>query len=69
MGGLKKHKTEGGQGGRRGHSGMDHWMKAAEIKDATRRMRRQESKALIADETDDDQGSGQRIGEGEKPKG
>jgi hypothetical protein len=26
MGGLKKVKTEGGSGGKRGHSGMKHWV-------------------------------------------
>ena len=55
MGGLKHHKTEGGQGGRRGHSNMDHWVTTAEIKDATRGRRRREDKAAIAHgQTDDD---------------
>jgi hypothetical protein len=49
MGGLKKHKTEGGQGGKRGHSGMDHWATTEEIKDATRRARRQIGKKIIVD--------------------
>lgn len=47
MGGLKHHKTEGGQGGRRGHSNMDHWGTTAEIKDATRGRRRREGKADV----------------------
>jgi len=55
MGGLKHHKTEGGQGGRRGHSNMDHWVTTAEIKDATRGRRRREAKAAVAGEQADDE--------------
>lgn len=40
MGKLKKTKTEGGSGGKRGHSSMNHWVKTDEIKDATRTQRR-----------------------------
>jgi hypothetical protein len=40
MGGLKKVKTEGGSGGKRGHSGMEHWAFAHEIKAAARTQRR-----------------------------
>ena len=47
MGGLKKHKLEGGHGGRRGHSNMDHWMTTKEIKEATRRARRCNDKKVI----------------------
>ena len=50
MGGLKHHKVEGGQGGRRGHSNMDHWVTTAEVKDATRGRRRREARAIIAQE-------------------
>lgn len=50
MGGLKHHKVEGGQGGRRGHSNMEHWVTTAEIKGAARRQRRREAKAIIAQE-------------------
>lgn len=39
-----KGKTEGGSGGKRGHSNMNHWVKTEEIKDAARRQRRQEDK-------------------------
>jgi hypothetical protein len=50
MGGLKHHKVEGGQGGRRGHSNMEHWLTTAEIKAAARGLRRREAKAIIAQE-------------------
>jgi hypothetical protein len=47
--GLKKIPSEGGSGGKRGHSGMEHWFTTAEIKDAARRQRRLTDKQL-ADE-------------------
>jgi hypothetical protein len=34
MGGLKKIPSEGGSGGKRGHSAMEHWASTAEVKDA-----------------------------------
>jgi hypothetical protein len=40
MGSLKKVKPEGGSGGKRGHSGMEHWAFTEEIKDAARAQRR-----------------------------
>ena len=40
MGSLKKVKSEGGSGGKRGHSGMEHWAFTDEIKSAARRQRR-----------------------------
>ena len=40
MGGLKKIPSEGGSGGKRGHSAMEHWAFTAEIKDAARVRRR-----------------------------
>lgn len=45
-----KLKTEGGQGGRRGHSNMAHWVTTEEIKDAARGRRRREGKAIITRE-------------------
>lgn len=39
-----KGKTEGGSGGKRGHSNMNHWVKTEEIKDGAKRQRRQEDK-------------------------
>jgi hypothetical protein len=48
--GTLKQKTEGGQGGNRGHSNMDHWVTTSEIKVAARVRRRREAKAIIARE-------------------
>ena len=45
--GLLKHKTEGGSGGKRGHSNMDHWIYTDEIKTATRKRRRLEAKETV----------------------
>ena len=45
-----KIKTEGGQGGRRGHSNMSHWTYTEEIKDAARKRRRIESKKIVTAE-------------------
>ena len=36
-----KHKTEGGQGGKRGHSNMTHWTRTEEIKAMSKKARRQ----------------------------
>jgi hypothetical protein len=47
----KRQKTEGGQGGCRGHSNMDHWVTTEEIKSAARGLRRRAAKELIAEET------------------
>jgi hypothetical protein len=46
--GLAKLKTEGGQGGKRGHSNMTHWEFTEVIKEAARIRRRREAKAAIA---------------------
>ena len=43
-----KIKSEGGQGGRRGHSNMSHWTGTEEIKEASRKRRRLDSKKIIA---------------------
>jgi hypothetical protein len=53
MGVLKHHKTEGGQGGRRGHSNMNHWVTTEEIKAATRTLRRREAKQQITEQVHD----------------
>lgn len=53
MGAVKHHKTEGGQGGRRGHSNMNHWVTTEEIKAATRLLRRREAKQQIAEQVHD----------------
>ena len=49
---IPKMKTEGGSGGKRGHSNMDHWYHTHEIKEATRRHRRIESSAAIQEQLD-----------------
>lgn len=43
----QKIKTEGGQGGRRGHSNMSHWTYTEEIKETARKQRRLESKQIV----------------------
>ena len=40
---------EGGSGGGRGHSSMEHWMKTGEIKDAARVVRRRTSRAAVSE--------------------
>lgn len=45
--GLLKHKTEGGSGGKRGHSNMNHRVTTEEIKAATKKHRRREAKQSI----------------------
>lgn len=45
--GLPKGPSEGGSGGKRGHSGMEHWDYTEEIKEAARRRRRLEDKKAV----------------------
>ncbi len=45
MGSLKNVPTEGGSGGKRGHSNMEHWARTEEIKDAARIQRRRRDRA------------------------
>ena len=40
-------KTEGGQGGKRGHSNMVHYEKTADIKEAANRQRRVQAKLVV----------------------
>jgi len=47
MGLTKGIPVEGGSGGGRGHSAMEHWMKTAEIKDAAREIRRRTNRDAI----------------------
>lgn len=44
MGSAKNIPSEGGSGGKRGHSNMVHWFFTEEIKDAARVRRRQDDK-------------------------
>jgi len=39
--------TEGGSGGKRGHSNMEHFLHTAEIKEGTRHQRRVEDKEIV----------------------
>jgi hypothetical protein len=45
-----KGKSEGGSGGKHGHSGMEHACKTEEVKDSARVVRRVEDKRLAVDE-------------------
>lgn len=45
-----KGKTEGGSGGKRGHSNMTHWAYTEEIKESSNINRRNESKRIIKEE-------------------
>jgi len=51
--GILKGKSEGGAGGKRGHSNMDHWGYTDEVKTAARKRRRLDSKEIIARETNE----------------
>lgn len=52
MGAGKKYwgKTEGGSGGKRGHSNMEHWERTENVKNGSRKARRMQDKAVIEDE-------------------
>lgn len=51
---ILKGKSEGGSGGKRGHSNMDHWVTSEELKEASRKHRRLEAKEVIRHEVDED---------------
>lgn len=44
---IAKGKSNAGQGGKRGHSNMDHWVFNEEIKEAARKQRRLDAKVEI----------------------
>ena len=46
--GILKGKTDAGQGGKRGHSNMDHWVFNEEIKESSRKRRRLDAKKEVA---------------------
>ena len=52
MGGLKI-PSEGGSGGKRGHSAMEHWAFTAEIKDAARIRRRAKDREAVKEGKED----------------
>jgi hypothetical protein len=47
--GIPKRPTEGGSGGKRGRSSMEHWGYADEVKEAAKRRRRIEDKEAVAE--------------------
>jgi hypothetical protein len=47
--GILKIKPDAGQGGKRGHSNMDHWVTTEEMKEAARKRRRIGAKAEITE--------------------
>jgi hypothetical protein len=53
MGATRQKKTEGGQGGKRGHSNMAHWFSTGEIKTSTRILRRRAARAEVNAQLDD----------------
>ena len=46
---LEITKTEGGQGGKKGHSNMSHWLTTEELKWASNKIRRLHAKKIIRD--------------------
>jgi hypothetical protein len=52
---LTRGPTEGGSGGRRDHSNMEHWGYTDEIKFAARKLRRIRAKKLAKDALDNAQ--------------
>ena len=59
--GIPKGPTEGGSGGKRGHSNMEHWGYTDEVKHAARKRRRVDDKRITEQEQQDldDDSSGQ----------
>lgn len=47
MGAARQKKTEGGQGGKRGHSNMTHWEHTEDIKESARVLRRRAARAEV----------------------
>jgi hypothetical protein len=45
--------TEGGAGGKRGHSSMEHWTRTEDIKESTKVRRRQEGRRYSREGIDD----------------
>lgn len=53
--GIGKGPTEGGSGGRRGHSGMDHWGFTNEVKESAKRRWRMEDKEAVEEELESEE--------------
>ncbi len=47
--GILKIKPDAGQGGKRGHSNMDHWVTTEEMKEAARKRRRISAKLEVTE--------------------
>ena len=47
--GILKIKPDAGQGGKRGHSNMDHWVTTEEMKEADRKRRRISAKLVVTE--------------------
>lgn len=48
-----KRPTEGGSGGKRGHSNMEHWTYTEELKETSKIQRRIDSRSLAKEATDE----------------
>ena len=53
--GIGKGPTEGGSGGKRGHSGMEHWGFTDEVKESAKRRRRMEDKEAVEEELESEE--------------
>ena len=53
--GIPKGPVEGGSGGKRGHSGMEHWGFTDEVKEAGKRRRRIEDKEAVKEDSESEQ--------------
>lgn len=51
---INKGKTEGGSGGKKGHSNMEHWDYTEEIKEETKKLRRLKGKQEIKGEIENE---------------
>ena len=56
-----KGPTEGGSGGKRGHSNMEHWVTTEEIKESTRTRRRKNDKKEVVTEMDSHRNSSNQL--------
>jgi len=50
---YNKGPTEGGSGGKRGHSNMEHWTYTEEIKESSKKHRRKEDKRATEENIED----------------
>ncbi len=59
--GLTKGPSEGGSGGKLGHSGMDHWGYTEEVKEAARRRRRINDNESVQEQLEEDEGTSESV--------